>query len=150
MMQETGVTCDFLAQILGGSGRFENGGCTVSVPRGNIPAAIGGRAFRALSHTVHFEPPDADGNSLITGDLLLLEQEVPNIVYALSQAGIIASSVGSRWILDQPRLVYAGIVAVADRVDFANKLARILNAVTRPQPAPQAAPAPRAEPAART
>lgn len=131
-MQETGITCDFLAQILGGKGISENGGCTVEIPRNNFTAAVGGRAFRQLGHRIHFEPPDADGNALITGELLLLEQEAPNMVYALSQAGIITSALHNRWILDQPRLLYADILAVANRVDFANKLARILTGITQP------------------
>lgn len=137
LMQETGetaATCNFLAQILGGQGTFENGGCTVWIPRGNVSAAIGGRPFRQLGHRIRFEPPDADGNALVTGELLLLEQEAPNMVYALSQAGIITSALQNHWILDQPRLLYAQIMAAANRVDFANKLARILGAVTQPSP----------------
>ncbi len=127
---ETQRTCDFLAQILNGKGKFDNEICTVTIPRNNIHATIGNKPFHSIEHIINFEAPDESGNSLITGELVLLESEVPNMVSALSNAGIIVSAVNNHWIVDNPKLMYINFISASNRVDFANKLARILKIIT--------------------
>jgi hypothetical protein len=129
-MESSDITCNLLAQILNGRGSFDNGSCTVTIFRNNIQATIGNVPFCEISHRINFGAPDNNGNSLITGELVLREGEVPNMIDALSHVGIIVSAVNSQWILDNPKLMYIHVMSISNRVNFANNLARILNVVT--------------------
>lgn len=129
-MEESNITCDLIAKILNGKGTFENGNCMVTISRNNIQATIGNAPFQALNHVINFGTPDDNGISLITGELVLLEPEVPNMVAALSNAGIIVSAVHNQWIVDNPKLMYINVISISNRVNFANALTSILNIIT--------------------
>jgi hypothetical protein len=129
-METSDTTCNWLAKILHGNGSFDNGVCTVTINRNNLQATIGNVPYYGINHRISFGIPDINGNSLITGELVLREGEVPNMVGALSRAGIIVSAVDSHWILDNPKLMYIHVMSISNRVAFANNLARILNVVT--------------------
>lgn len=128
-MESRETTCLWISRILNGKASYENGMCTVTISRDDLQATIGGTPFHAVHHVIHFENLDSD-NSLITGELVLNEGEVPNMVEAVSRAGIIVSAVHNNWIVEYPRLMYINIMAIANPVNFSNNLARILTTVT--------------------
>lgn len=125
-MDAVNNTCDNLAKILNGKGKFDNGICMVTVERHNINATIGNKLFRSLTHMFNFESPDSNGNYLITGEMVLLENEVPEVVSDLTNSGIIVSAIHTHWLFDTPRLVYIHLEAIMNPVNFATKLAQIL------------------------
>jgi hypothetical protein len=118
--------CDRLAQILRGMGQTENNICTVTIDRKELSATIGGKPFHSLHHMFHFEPADATGKALITGEMVLLENEVHRMTTDISNAGIIVSALHSHWLFDAPKLMYIHIETIADPVGFANTMAGIL------------------------
>jgi hypothetical protein len=118
--------CDNLANILNGKGKFENGICSVTIDRHDIQVAIGNKPFHSLHHMFNFESPDAGGNYLITGELVLLEKEVSGIIVSLANAGIIVSALHSHWLFDNPKLMYIHVEAITNPVNFATRMAQIL------------------------
>lgn len=118
--------CENLALILKGKGKQEDGVCTVAIDRKDIHATIGNRPFHSLSHMFHFEPADPNGNALITGEIVLLENEVPEITVKVSNAGIIVAAIHSHWLFDKPKLMYIHIETAMEPVAFAMKMTEIL------------------------
>jgi hypothetical protein len=126
-MYRSDLNCDDLARILGGKGKTENGVCQVSVERKDIRATIGNMPFHSLSHMFDFQPADANGNSLITCELVLLENEVDRINSGITSAGIIVSAIHSHWLFDEPRLMYIHAEAIMAPAVFAEAMARVLS-----------------------
>lgn len=125
-MDNENPMCENLANILNGKGKFENGICMVTVQREDINATIANRPFRSLDHMFHFESPDSNGNYLITGEMVLLEKEVPGVVTALLNSDIIVSAIHSHWLYDSPKLMYIHMEAISNPVTFANKVAQVI------------------------
>ena len=117
--------CDGLAKIIGGKSKFDNGICMITVDRKDISITIGGRPF-AVSHMFEMQSPDGSGNYLITGEIALLENEVPYVVSSLSNANIIVSSLHSHWLYDSPKLIYVHLVSIMNPEVFITKMAQIL------------------------
>ena len=118
---------DILAKALRGRGRTENGVCTVIVDREDIDARIGNKPLTSLHHMFNFEPADENGNSLITGEMVLLENEVYPISNEITNAGIIVGAIHNHWLFDEPKLIYIQVEAVMNPATFANKVSRIIN-----------------------
>ncbi|HEX2985299.1 MAG TPA: DUF1259 domain-containing protein [Caproiciproducens sp.] len=122
--------CDSLAKIFNGKGQFENGICSVTVDRHDINASIAAKPFRALHHMFDFESPDGSGNYLITGEMVLLENEVPGVTASLLDSDIIPSALHTHWLYDIPKLMYIHVQCIMNPVVFANKMAQILKVRT--------------------
>jgi hypothetical protein len=117
--------CAELADILGGSGQTKNGICTVQIPRTDLSVTINGVPSKAASiHSVTFER--TNGRALTTGDLVLLQDEVPDFVLQLLNRGIIVSAVHNHWILDDPHLIYVHVESITEPRSFARRLAEVL------------------------
>lgn len=125
-MELTSTLCDNLAKILGGKSKFENGICTVSIDRHDVKASIANKPYRSLEHMFHFESPDGEGNYLITGELVLLENEVQKFLIGLTNAGITVGAVHNHWLFDEPRLIYIHIETIASPLTFAARMAQII------------------------
>ena len=118
--------CDSLANTLKGKSSMENGVCHVMIDRKDIQAAIGSIPFHSLSYMFDFEPSDANGNALITGGMVLLEDEVPEFVAQISDAGIVIGAIHNHWLFDDPKLMYMNIETIMNPMVFAAAMARIL------------------------
>ena len=79
--------CDRLAQVIGGKGKAEEGVCVITVKRKDIQASIAGVPYHSLAHMFHLEMPSINSESLITGEMALLENEVPDMVNHLTNSG---------------------------------------------------------------
>ena len=99
----------------------------VSRDRKDLHVSIANKPFHSLGHLFHFEPPDTNGNSLITGELVLLENEVVTTEKRLVDSGVILSAIHTHWIYDRPKLYYFHIESNMNAVGFARALAPILN-----------------------
>lgn len=92
-----------------------------------IDARIGNKPLTSLHHMFNFEPADENGNSLITGEMVLLENEVYPISNEITNAGIIVGAIHNHWLFDEPKLIYIHVEAVMNPATFANKVSRIIN-----------------------
>lgn len=125
-MAFTQTQCDALARTLRGKGKMDGNVCSVTIDRKDMEATIGRRPFHSLHHMFDFEPADEKGNSLITGEMVLTEREVPRLTREISNNGIIVSAIHSHWLFDNPNLKYIHIQTIMDPVTFANTMAKIL------------------------
>lgn len=118
--------CSRLADIIGGKGKVENGVCMISVERKDIQATIAGLPFHSIEHMFNIEMPSVKGESLITGEMVLLENEVPGITSYLTSHGIVVSAIHSHWLFDKPKLMYIHILDVTDPLKFAEVISGVI------------------------
>lgn len=126
MEQSYSNLCQQYAQILGGKGSFENGVCSVSIPR-NFQAQILGRPSHGeLSIEISFESMDSQGRALNLGEWVLIEEEVQGVLSTLQSYNLIVSALHNHWMFDQPRLMYLHCEAVIEPLSFARIAAETL------------------------
>ncbi len=118
--------CNELANILKGEGKFKNNVCTVTSDRKNLNVKLLGNQLHT-GNMFSFAPSTESGKSLITGEIVLLENEVPYIVSSLYNQGITVSAIHNHWLGDQPHLIYVHFEALMEPRTFANKVAYILS-----------------------
>lgn len=120
--------CSELADILGGVGQSKNGICKFDIPRTDIKVTILGIPSKAApTHTVVFEKNS--GRCLETGDLVLLQEEVPDVLTQLVDKDIIVSAVHNHWIMDKPHLIYVHIESTIDSRTFARAVAEVIGSL---------------------
>jgi hypothetical protein len=124
-----------LAQSLGRSGRDVGGGVyQVTVPRAEAVTEMGMPLLPAMGvATVMNFQPLPDGRVAITGDFVLIENEVNPVARALRQHGIDVTAIHNHGLADVPRLFYMHFWAADDGVKLAQGLRAAL-AVTNSQP----------------
>ncbi len=122
------MLCYELANILKDNGKIKNNVCTVSSDRKNLNVKLLGNQLHT-GNMYSFEQSTEPGKSLITGDIVLLENEVPYIVSSLYNQGITVSAIHNHWLGDQPHLIYVHFEALMEPRTFANKVAYILSSI---------------------
>ncbi|WP_306796796.1 DUF1259 domain-containing protein [Clostridium sp. YIM B02551] len=124
--------CVGFASILGSNILVnQNGVCVVGFIR-NLNVEILGRRTRsplAIGSRFSYENPDRNGRTLNLGEVVLLQNEVNDFVSALRRCGIIVTSINSRWLFDDPRLVYVNFESIDCPLDFARKVAQALKTI---------------------
>jgi hypothetical protein len=118
--------CSQLADILGGKAAQEGAVCAVTIHRKNLIVTIANHPMHALDHMFSFENQDKDGNALITGELVLLESEVPKTLDRITTTGIIVGAEHTHWIYDTPKLIYLHIETYTNPITFARMIAPII------------------------
>lgn len=126
-MEQMNDLCSQLAEMLAGSGKQEGEVCIVTRNRKDLQVTIANKPFNSHSHMFYFEAPDSNGNSLITGELVLLENEVSRTEKRLTDSGIIVSAIHNHWIYDNPKLIYFHLEANINALNFVRILAPIIN-----------------------
>jgi len=124
-----------IARALGASGRVNGGVYQVSVPRAEpiregdfeIPPALG------LGTAINFQPTEA-GSAAITGDFVLLGEEVNPVIRALLDNGIEPTSLHNHLLQEQPRLFFLHFWANADAVKLARGLRAALDRTNSKRP----------------
>lgn len=112
-----------IARILGATGRMNGGVYQVAVPRAEhirakefeIPTAMG------LGTVINFQPTEG-GQAAITGDFVLLGDEVNPVIRILSEAGIAPTSLHNHLLDEAPRLFFLHFWAHADALTLARGL----------------------------
>lgn len=125
--------CDEFSSILNGTGKVENGVCSVSLKR-TFPIQMQGKdASSVLGVSVDFQSLDNQGNALNIVEAPLLQEEVPNYTYAALAQGIIVSAVHNHWLFTEPQqLMYVHLQSVEPPLQFAQKMAYVFSQLSSP------------------
>ncbi len=119
--QNLGINTAQIESTLGHKGKVNGGVFQVSVPRAerimdqgmNVPPSMG------VAIALNFQPTN-NGRAAITGDFVLLPEEVNPVLKALRDNGIQVTALHSHMLNDQPHMLFMHFWANDD----ANKLAR--------------------------
>ncbi len=126
-----------LAKALGYSGRVNGGVYQVSVPRSEsirdgdfeIPPSMG------LGTAINFQPTGG-GKAAITGDFVLLGDEVNPVIKSLTTNGVEVTSLHNHMLGETPRLFFMHFWANADAMQLARALRTALALTKSKAPAP--------------
>ena len=121
-----------LNDILGARGNPNGGVLGYGIPRADpvtdegmvVPPAMG------TAIGINFQPVGG-GRAAITGDFVLVADEVNPVLAALRQHGIEVTAVHNHMLDDQPRMFFVHFWAVDDAVKLANGLRAALDKVKR-------------------
>jgi hypothetical protein len=128
---------DMLQSVLGRSGmRADNGVVQFGVPRAEaitedgmpLPPAMG------TGVAINFEPNE-DGKAAITGDFVLVGDEVNAVASTLRSSGIEVTALHNHALRDQPRLFYMHFWADDDPMKLASGLRAALDEINVAPPA---------------
>jgi hypothetical protein len=122
-------------KILGATGKVNSGVYQFNIPRAEtitengmeIPAAMG------TATVINFQPTGS-GKAAITGDFVLLAQEVNSVIRTLQQNGIEVTALHSHMLNEEPRTMYMHYWANDDAVKLAQGLRLALDQTKRKQP----------------
>jgi hypothetical protein len=125
-----------IEQALGRQGRDVGGGVfQVTVPRVEAITAMGQPLLPAMGVvTVMNFQATGDGKAAITGDFVLLDQEVNPVARALRQHGIEVTAIHNHGLADTPRLFYMHFWANDDPAKLAQGLKAALDQTNRRAP----------------
>src|SRR5262244_3122382 len=131
-------------QAIGRSGQVQaDGAYKLAFPRSDLKVTLEGVELKpalALGGWVAFSKPGAD--SMVMGDLVLTEDEVPAVMASLESGGIQVTALHNHVQHESPRVMYMHIGGHGDAVKLATavKEAMALTKIPAPNP-PASAPA---------
>ncbi|MFJ7971296.1 DUF1259 domain-containing protein [Psychrobacillus sp. NPDC096389] len=113
--------CHQIAQIVKGKPKMEQGVCSVEIGR-NFHLTIQDRVSKsALPAGITFESLDFQGNALNLAEVVVLQEELPLFVDALTKNGLIVSAIHNHWIFTNPIILYVHFQSVEPPLSFAHK-----------------------------
>ncbi|QAA23219.1 DUF1259 domain-containing protein [Sporolactobacillus terrae] len=121
-MADAEMICKQFAAVFNAQSRYENGVCSVSLHRSFNVTIQGKKSSSIVPAGITFESLDASGNAINLAEITLLEEEVPNFTWALTQNGLILSALHNHWIFTQPNLLYVHAQSIEPPLNFAKKL----------------------------
>jgi hypothetical protein len=118
-----------IEQVLGRQGRDVGGGVfQLTAPRAETITEMGHPLLPAMGVvTVMNFQPTGDGRAAITGDFVLVDQEVNPVARALRQHGIEVTAIHNHGLFDTPRLFYMHFWANDDPAKLAQGLKAALD-----------------------
>jgi Domain of Unknown Function (DUF1259) len=134
--------------ILGRSGDYKANALKVNVPRSDLHVTISGVATPTpfgFGGWVALTKGD-NGNDVMMGDLVLLQEEVNPVMSALLENGLEVTALHNHFFWEEPRIFFMHVHGHGKALDLAKQLKPALDLIPRP---PSAAPstAPAAAPA---
>ena len=114
-----------VGRILKGNANLTDGICKINIPRVELDVTIL-EVPTIVEHSFMFQPIPNGHKALILGSFVLIQEEVPHVIAALTKECIVVSAVHNHWLFDCPHLIYVHIEARARPKEFAQKLACIL------------------------
>jgi hypothetical protein len=126
-------------QILGVSGQMQEGALVVPFPRSDIKVTIYGdsvpTAFGFGSWTAW---KNMGNETMVMGDLVLLEKEINPVISALAEAGISVTALHNHFLGEKPRIIYMHIHGIGQAGALARGIRKALDktATPRSHPAP--------------
>jgi hypothetical protein len=134
---ELGIDTTAVAKALGYTGRVNGGVYQVSVPRTEsiregdfvIPPSMG------LGTAINFQPTGV-GKTAITGDFVLVANEVNPVIRALRDNGIEVTSLHNHLLSEEPRLFFMHFWANDDAMKLARGLRAALDKTNSRKPTP--------------
>jgi hypothetical protein len=123
-----GIDTAQIGQILGFHGRVNGGVYQVGVPRAEKITADGVEVppSMGLATAINFQPTGA-GKAAITGDFVLIGNEVNPVIRALRDNGIAVTALHSHMLTDSPRLFFMHYWANDDALKLAHGLRAALD-----------------------
>ena len=123
-----GIDTAQIAQILGFHGRVNGGVYQVGVPRAETITADGVEVppSMGLATAINFQPTGG-GKAAITGDFVLLGNEVNPVIRALRDNGIAITALHSHMLTDSPHLFFMHYWANDDALKLAHGLRAALD-----------------------
>ncbi len=126
--QEIGIDTKQIDQIMGQSGKVNGGVYQFSVARAEkimdngmeVPSSMG------VAHAINFQPTGA-GKAAITGDFVLIGNEVNPVIQTLRQNGIDVTAVHSHMLTEEPRLFFMHFWANDDALRLARGIRAALD-----------------------
>ena len=126
---ELGIDQKQIEQILGHTGKVNGGVLQIGVPRTEaitdsgmtVPPSMG------VATALNFQPA-GNGKAAITGDFVLLANEVNPVIKALRQNGIAVTALHSHMLMEEPRLFFMHFWANDDALKLAQGLRAALDA----------------------
>jgi hypothetical protein len=117
-----------IGAILGHAGKIKGGVLQVSIPRAETITERGMVLPPALGVTTAFNfQPTGAGKAAITGDFVLIAQEVNPVARTLRVHGIAVTAIHNHALADEPRLFYMHFWAHDDAVRLAQGLRAALD-----------------------
>src|SRR5258707_11788512 len=141
--QETPADCHAVLKELGRSGDYKANVLKVNVPRSDLHVVISGVATPTpfgFGGWVALTKGD-DGNDVMMGDLVLLQEEVNPVMSALLENGLEVTALHNHFFWEEPRIFFMHVHGHGNALDLAKRVKPPLDLIPRP-PAPAAAPAP--------
>jgi len=127
-------------QAIGRSGQVQaDGAYKLAFPRSDLKVTLEGVDLKpalALGGWVAFSKPGAD--SMVMGDLVLTEDEIPGVMASLESAGIQVTAVHNHVQHESPRVMYMHIGAHGDAVKLATSIKEAIAHTGIPAPKPPA------------
>lgn len=125
---DIGVDTNGIEQALGRTGKVNGGVFQVGVPRAEAITEGGMRvpSSMGISTALNFQPTGG-GKAAITGDFVLLGEEVNPVIQALRNNAIEATALHSHMLDEQPRLFFMHFWANDDAVKLAKGLRAALD-----------------------
>src|SRR5437016_1220219 len=129
---------------LGKQGDFKDQVLKVNIPRNDVQVTVAGVAtptpfgfggWIAMTKA-------SDGNQVMMGDLVLLQDEVNPVMSALLNAGLDVTALHNHFFFDEPRMYYMHLHGMGKPADLARKVKPALDLIGNGRPAPPPATAP--------
>ncbi len=138
--QETPADYQAVLKELGRNGDYKANVLKVNVPRSDLHVVISGVATPTpfgFGGWVALTKGD-DGNDVMMGDLVLLQDEVNPVMSALLENGLEVTALHNHFFWEEPRVFFMHIHGHGKALDLAKRLKPALDLIPRP---PAAAPA---------
>jgi hypothetical protein len=125
---DIGIDTAAIEQVLGHAGKVNGGVFQVGVPRAEAITEGGMRIPNSMgiSTAINFQPTGG-GKAAITGDFVMLGEEVNHVIQALRSNGIDVTALHSHMLDEQPRLFFMHFWANDDAVKLAKGLRAALD-----------------------
>ncbi len=138
--QETPADYQAVLKELGRSGDYKANVLKVNVPRSDLHVAISGVATPTpfgFGGWVALTKGD-EGNDVMMGDLVLLQEEVNPVMSALLENGLEVTALHNHFFWEEPRIFFMHVHGHGKALDLAKRVKPALDLIPRP---PAAAPA---------
>src|SRR5713101_8714164 len=138
--QETPADYQAVLKELGRSGDYKANVLKVNVPRNDLHVVIAGVATPTpfgFGGWVAFTKGD-EGNDVMMGDLVLLQEEVSPVMSALLENGLDVTALHNHFFWEEPRVFFMHVHGHGKALDLAKRVKPALDLIPRP---PAAAPA---------
>jgi len=141
--QETPADYQAVLKELGRSGDYKANVLKVNVPRSDLHVVISGVATPTpfgFGGWVALTRGD-EGNDVMMGDLVLLQEEVNPVMSALLENGLEVTALHNHFFWEEPRIFFMHVHGHGKALDLAKRIKPALDLIPRPPaPAPAAAP----------
>ncbi|MBI4964476.1 MAG: DUF1259 domain-containing protein [Desulfomonile tiedjei] len=124
-----------VAKILGFPGQMDEGAFVVRFARSDIKVTIDGEQMpTALGFGSWTAWKDMGKDTMVMGDLVLLEKEVNPVISALGEANVQVTALHDHFFYDQPRIMFMHIGGMGDPVKMAQGIRSALDKTATPPP----------------